>query len=604
MAFAIGLRFDASVAGYLALPSFAAAIFSGAVKPDRYANRVRACVMVFFLTISAFVFVVNYLFINEFSDNFNHWVFGAVYDDFPAVVKSMWKEYRLFLFFSTAIVLLSGLSYGGVRFLRQGFTSKAFIQNDFRTPAVKILTTVALIFVFVIFVRGSVGSRPVQLKDAAVTRDEFLNKLILNPYFAFKYAVQQHQKLTHAKGIEEYLPDGDIQTAAKLFFNTPNMLPSLDDYMKKSAKGSSGVRPRHIFFIVMESLDSWSLLEQYLSFDLLPNVKKLGKQGILVTSFLPASSSTMTSLAAIITGLPDAGVYTNFQPSARKPFPTSLAPQFENLGYTTHLFYGGYLSWQKIGDFCKAQGFDRIFGGGQMGKWQNREWGVGDDILFQFILDTLTDETPTFNLILTTSYHSPYDLPVYQEGFPYQTIPKDLEALYDKDVPLSVFGHLWYTDKLLGEFIRKTENKLPGTVFAITGDHWSRKHIRAKPSLYEQASVPLALYGRGIIKPADAVLAGSHLDIMPTLIELSAPKDFSYFSMGTDLFDSSRRNLGFGKNLVITEGYIIDGGGEMQRLPFAGRHLDEPGKDPLSKLLNSYQGIAWWRIMKGTAAIF
>jgi phosphoglycerol transferase MdoB-like AlkP superfamily enzyme len=601
MAFAIGLRFDASVGGYLALPSFAAAIFSGAAESGRYANLTRAFVMVFFLTISAVVFVVNYLFINEFSDNFNHWVFGAVYDDFPAVAKSMWKEYRLILFFSTALVLLTGLSYAGVRFLRQGFASKAFTQNHFRTPAVKILITVALLFIFVAFLRGSVGSRPIQLKDAAVTRDEFLNKLILNPYFAFKYAVQQQQKLTNAKGIKEYLPDGDIQSAARMFFNTSDALPTIDDYMKKSAGGVNGTRPRHIFLIVMESLDSWSLLEKYRSFDLLPNIKKFGKEGILITSFLPASSSTMTSLAAIVTGLPDAGVFTNYQPLARDPFPTSLAPQFSRLGYKTNLFYGGYLSWQKIGDFCKAQGFEQIFGGGQMGPWQNREWGVSDDILFQFIHDTLNDQTPTFNLILTTSYHSPYDLPVYREGFPYQTIPEDLEPIYDGKVPLSVFGHLWYTDKLLGNFVRKIENTLPGCVFAVTGDHWSRKFLNQKPTLYEHSSVPLLLYGKDILSRVNMPekAAGSHLDIIPTLIELAAPAGFEYYSLGRNLLAENQIPIGFGIKWIMTPDFILDDKKNIVKLTMQNQALPADALENLLLLHRIYHGIGWWRIMKG-----
>jgi phosphoglycerol transferase MdoB-like AlkP superfamily enzyme len=601
MAFAIGLRFDAVIAGYIALPLFLPAIFSGIRTADNFADLCRNFFAVSFLTISAAVFVANYLFINEFNDNFNYWVFGAVHDDFFAVVKSMWKEYPLIAYFSIAIISLSVLSYVSVKFLDRPFASKAFIQKKLRIPALKILATVTLLFVFVVFIRGSVGSRPVQLKDAGVTKDEFLNKLILNPYHAFEYAVHQHHKLTHAKGIEQYLPDGDIQSAAKLFFNTPDALPTLDDYMKKSAKGANGPRPRHIFLIVMESLDSWSLLERYRSFDLLPNIKKLGKEGILITSFLPASSGTMTSLAAIITGLPDAGAYTNFQPLAQTPFPTSLAPQFKRLGYKTNLFYGGYLSWQKIGDFCKAQGFDQIFGGGQMGAWQNREWGVGDDILFQFILNALNDSAPTFNLVLTTSYHSPYDLPVYREGFPYQTIPKDLETLYDKNVPLSVFGHLWYTDKLVGNFIRKIENKLPGCVFAVTGDHWSRKFLNQKPTLYEHSSVPLLLYGRDILKHIQAPekIAGSHLDIVPTLIELAAPGGFEYYSMGKNLLAENFLPLSFGVKCIITPGFILDDKKNMEKLTIGNDTVPAASVERLLTLHRDYHGIGWWRIVNG-----
>lgn len=598
LALAIGFRFDAAVAGYMALPLIVPAIFSGAAFADKYTDHCRKFFVVFFLIISAAVFVINFLFINEFKDNFNHWIFGAVYDDVFAVARSMFKQYPLITYCSIAFVSFSVLSFASIKYLNHPFASKAFIQKKIQSPVLKVIATIALLFIFVVFIRGSIGSRPLQLKDAGVTKDDFLNKLILNPYFAFKYAVQQHQELTHATGIKEYLPDGNVQKAAQLFFNTKDVFPSLDDYMKKSANGAGSIRPRHIFLFVMESLDSWSLLEKYRSFDLLPNIKKLGEKGILVTSFLPASRGTMVSLAAIVTGLPDAGVYTNFQPSARKPFPTSLAPQFEKLGYKTNLFYGGYLSWEKIGDFCKAQGFDHIFGGGQMSAWQNREWGVEDDILYQFIQNSINDETPTFNLILTTSYHSPYDLPVYQEGFPYQAIPKEIEPLYDKKIPLSVFGHLWYTDKLLGDFINKIENKLPGCVFAVTGDHWSRQFINQKPNLYERSSVPLLLYGKDIIKhiKAPEKIAGSHLDIAPTLIELAAPKGFEYYSMGKNLLAENLHPPSFGVAWTITPGFILEG---QNIMAIGNSPIPAPSVERLLSLHRAYHGIGWWRIMKG-----
>jgi phosphoglycerol transferase MdoB-like AlkP superfamily enzyme len=601
LTFANGLRFDLSIGGYAALPSFLLGIFSGISGLDRVAGQCRRFLAIFFLTVSAAVFVVNYLFIREFNDNFNQWVFGAVYDDFFAVIKSMNKEHPLFVWFFIAFASLAGLSWAGIKFLSRPFVSKKTIQTRFPTPIAKTLITAALLIVFVVFIRGSVGTRPVQLKDAGVTRDEFLNKLIVNPYYAFKYALQQHRKLTHAKGIRHYLPDGNIRGAAKLFFNTHLDLPSLDEYMKKTAKGCPGSRPRHIFFIVMESLDSWSLLEKYRSFDLLPNLKQLGNRGLLITSFLPASSGTMTSLAAIVTGLADAGVFTNYQPSALKPFPTSVAPQFKALGYTTNLFYGGYLSWQKIGDFCKAQGFDQIYGGGQMGPWQNREWGVGDDILFKFILEKLNDAEPSFNLILTTSYHSPYDLPVVEEGFPYRNMPKELESLYDGDVPLTVFGHLWYTDKLLGRFVEGIENKLPGSLFAVTGDHWSRKYLNQKPSLYERSSVPLLLYGKDTLPKAllPVKMAGSHIDIAPTLIELAAPAGFEYHSMGENLLNTDHSPAGFGVAWAITPDFILDLNNNFEKLAGPNLAVSEKHIEKLASLHRAAQGLAWWRIMKG-----
>lgn len=596
----VGLRFDVVVAAVMTIPSLLLSILSSFANVGTHADRTRIIISIFFLSVSSVVFIVNYIFINEFHDNFNHWIFGIIYDDFLAVVKSMRKDYPLILYFFISFSLLSIASYLTANFLRHPFINNDQIRKLSSSYIYKITITVIAVSAFIVFFRGSIGNRPVQLKDAAVTKDEFLNKMIPNPYFAIKFALDENKRLTSAAGISKYLPSGDINNAVEIFFNTPQHLATIDDYMKKSAKGHAGATPRHIFFIVMESLDSWSLLEKYQSFNLLPNIKKFGKQGALLTSFLPAADGTMPSFTAIVTGLPEVGVHTSIQYSSMKPYETSIAPQFKKLGFKTNLFYGGYLSWQKIGDFCKLQGFDHVYGGSQMGPWKNREWGVNDDALYQFIHENIKDDEPTFNLILTTSYHSPYDLPVYREGFPYQSIPKDLENVYDnRNVPLSVFGHLWYSDKMLGDFISNIEKELPGCLFAVTGDHWSKKHISTTPSLYEKTSVPLLLYGNGVVPSPSMQTAGSHLDIMPTLIEMSAPPGFVYHSIGVDLFSADRRNVGFGKDCLIAGDYIMDSQGKKEWLPFAAHDSVNDATGETLQLFKSYQGIGWWRIMKG-----
>jgi hypothetical protein len=49
------------------------------------------------------------------------------------------------------------------------------------------------------------------MKDAAVTRDPFLNKLVMNPYAAFRYAIKHHRMLTNSRGLRLILPDGDVR---------------------------------------------------------------------------------------------------------------------------------------------------------------------------------------------------------------------------------------------------------------------------------------------------------------------------------------------------------------------------------------------------------
>ena len=106
---------------------------------------------------------------------------------------------------------------------------------------------------------------------------------------------------------------------------------------------------------------------------------------------------------------------------------------------------------------------------------------------------------------------------------------------------INELGHLWYGDKAIGEFVLKAKDKYKDGVFTFTGDHFGRKFINHKPNLYEKSSVPFIMYGKNIPKEISEV-PGSHIDIMPTLIEMVAPKDFKYYSFGTSLLSRDKKD--------------------------------------------------------------
>ncbi|SCX77741.1 LTA synthase family protein [Desulfoluna spongiiphila] len=599
LAFFSGLRFDGRVSALILIPTFLVSILCAFVDLKAVAAVVRAWMARIGLLMNAIVFSVNFMFVTEYKDTFNQWVFGAVYDDFGAVVKSAWTTYPV-----VTIVAVAALFYvAALKLALASIKTPIFPETWFsflgKSLPLKVVTMVCMLGIVTFCARGSVVSRPVQLKDASVTRDSFVNRMVLNPWSALRYTLKHHKKVASAAGLESILSGGDIEGAVETLFGAASG-GSLDNTMARTSRGAAAVRPKHIFYFVMESMDSWSTLERYRSLDLMPEMARLGREGLQVRSFISAGSGTMVSLSAIMTGLPDVGVITNYQPAAQTPFPTSMAPQFKALGYKANLFYGGYLSWQRLEDFALNQGFDACYGGNHMGDWlEGNEWGVDDGDLFDFILKQLDKETPSFNLILSTSYHPPYDLDVYGKGFPLKDIPAELKEVYDGKIPLGTFGHLWYSDHELGRFVREAEKRFPKALFAVTGDHWSRKFLNEHPTLYESRSVPFVLYGKevldGVSMPSQ--VAGSHLDIMPTLLDLAAPEGSAYHSLGTSMLDPHRRQVGIGRGMMVTPGFMISGN-RVERLPYA-EEAEAPDSSEVSRLVQSWRALGWWRIMKG-----
>jgi phosphoglycerol transferase MdoB-like AlkP superfamily enzyme len=602
-----GLRFDSVITTYILLIPFLFSIIAGFVNTSQLATKVRKILGTVGVVLSTVICVTNFSYFKEFGDQFDHFIFGLIYDDLGATVTTIWKEYHV-IPNVIAMTMIVAAALKIMRLLiRHPFIAPQSLYRLAPTLVPKIIAVMIIAALFAMGIRGSLGRRPVQPRDVAITKDEFLNKTVLNPFMALNYAVKGHLELTKVKGFKVFLPDGGVRNAAQTFFATQEAYDDLDRYMLRYAKGANHNAPRHIFLIMGEGYSAWPLMKKYEALGLAEGVKQLLQNGLSVEKFVPASGGTMSSLAAIMTGLPDAGVKTNYQKSARTTYPTSIAKIFKQLGYRTRFFYGGYLSWHKVGDFCRSQGFDEIYGGGHIGSWaSSNEWGVDDEYLFDFVLKSADDDRPSFNLILTTTNHPPYDIDVRAKGFKLREIPDELKAALAADIDFIELGHYWYADRSIENFALRVEKELKRPLVVITGDHaWRRgKEIIKRPDLYEKTAVPLVFYGRdvldGITLPPEAT--GSHIDIDTTLIELAAPQGFQYHALGKNILDPDPRRLGIGGNVIIGPNFIFDLEGSRKVYALPGRELprDRPDVKQMIGLYNDLHGIAWWRIMRGS----
>ena len=169
---------------------------------------------------------------------------------------------------------------------------------------------------------------------------------------------------------------------------------------------------------------------------------------------------------------------------------------------------------------------------------------------------------------------------------------------------MRVLGHLWYSDKSVGDFVSAGDRELERPIFAITGDHYSRKqYVSARPThtLFEELAVPLIIYGPKALEKIQppATLAGSHLDVLPTLINLAAPSSFVYHAFGHDLFDKSQSQVGFGTNTVIGPNFILKINDPAHVEDLHGGPAADVDGETLSLRYRQLHALGWWRAMKG-----
>ena len=536
-----GFRFDTMVASYFIITPLLATLIISIFNKIRFARILRKIFQYLFILLSPLICVITINYYHEYNNQFNHFLFLGLYDDLNAVLRTIIADFSLFL----NLFIISFIYYLLYKLLKYT-EDKALIYSyliQLKGRIMKPLFVLLCLILFTLSIRGSIEKRPIMRKWAYVTNDDFLNKTIINPYKSLLYAIEDFNELNmpHDKN-----PFG---STSKLWEEE-----TVCDNIKKTAKGAFIKKPQQIFLVVMESYDAWPLEKKYLPFELSRNLSEIANNGIYFNNFLPASESTMNSVSSIITSIPYSGVSQSQLGAINPTYCSSIFNQIEKLGYTTNLFYGGLLSWGNINNLFDNQGVDNKYSAVERGgKTESGIWGIEDEYLFKLATQTIDTSTFSFNLILTTSYHPPYSIDVIKKGFPenyLDNLPKEILKYYDGSMSLKELGHLWYSDKCIGDFVRDAQLKFPNALFCFTGDHYARRFINARPNLLETSSVPFIIYGNSI---TDSVCdnPGSHIDILPTLIEMIAPEGFTYFSFGESLFNT--KVMGIGKLRSITK---------------------------------------------------
>ncbi len=597
-----GLRFDLRTAIGLVAPLLLLSALCAAFDLTRGLARLRRWYAALFTGVTVIVLMFDVGYFQEYDDQFNAYALGILTDDLVAIAKTIWHGYPMHLLLPLMGGLAAVAGWAAARVLRRDTS-----PLERRLAALKTGPRVVLPFALAgLLTVGFIGKldRALVRRDAWVGADVFLNKIVLNPYQRLYYAVKEHVQVVRGNAVDRFIRDGDVTAAAMRHFALSTPPRDLDAAARQVAPGSeSGTKPHTIFFVMMESYSSWTLSEKYRVLGLSEGLRAVAEKGLYLPRVLSSGHLTIWTLNYLLTGLPDAGMAVNYHPATRTPFPTSLAPQFSRLGYRTRFLTGSLLSWQWIGEYAKNQGFEEVVGGASMGAKVVTDWGVPDKELFEYAQAHLDCSAPSFNFVLTTSNHAPFD--VKDTGSPLTALPPQLaqEALEPVDFP--ALGHHWYADRHLKTFVDVMERRCPGSLFVITGDHTARVYAATHPTVEETLAVPLVLYGPSVLGELrfPPTPAASHHDLLPTVMHLAAPKGFEFYSWGRDLFVPAPDAVALGRNAALTPTAAVDfgippGGKSKPRVqgPLTGDEVDQ-----LQRRVEDLYGLSVYRVRRGAA---
>ncbi|MCA6072919.1 MAG: sulfatase-like hydrolase/transferase [Endomicrobium sp.] len=560
-AFYMGCRFDLSVIAWInVLPALLFCllfVIGGQSLFKRLITFLKYYYTVFIGILLA-LFCIDFYFYAYFQDHLNVLVFGFIEDDTIALIKTFYENYNLLLIGFWIVVF----------FVIIFFISKIvlkFKDYNLRFPNifVRILLSIALAFSIFLMIRGSVGLHPIGVYSD-ISSNAFLNQVAINCVFNLGKAIEYKIEASKLKNIETGYENNIRQAFADFLGKDVGMIseekPEESLVFKTSVnKKIENLKP-NVILIVMESFSDYLIKYNSEKFNVLGSLKKHFDEDTIFHNFSSAGTITIEAIEAMFLNIRTRPNPINLSVSkyAYKQYQFAGLVPYKQSGYETSFIYGGCTSWRNIGTFALNSGFDNALNCGMIKKDSpGGPWGVYDEYLFDLAFEVLSQsDNNKFIYILTTTNHPPYGLPN-----DYKILPLEIPDSLKRNISISNikkaqkrFATYQYSNEMLGRFISKIKNSKYGdnTIIAVTGDHTSRTY--RIENFLDSICVPFYLYIPKTIKSVNinTDVFGSHLDIMPTLYNLSL-SNAEYMSEGTDLLSKNAVN-----NTISYESWLID----------------------------------------------
>ena len=324
----------------------------------------------------------------------------------------------------------------------------------------------------------------------------------------------------------------------------PSELP--EAAFQRTAAGAKIAKPSRIFFIVVESYSEMPLDPLYADYHIMDGAKafRADPHTVSLSHFLPAGMVSRPAIVGLMTGIFDARLQLNEREIFWHGGPVlSLPQQMKRLGYTSIYWYGGNATNGNFDKYAPGIGFSKVMSATEFcSPDAPRTWvGVYDHIFLEEAAKRIEamDDAPRLHFIYTTTNHGPYTVPVEAFGYDADKVMPDIPKVVRKDrARQKELGTYWYTDRTVTRFIERMRADYPDALFIVTGDH---SHMPIRPgatlsrqdvSLHETYCTSFAMHHCEIDQSLFRGNAlGSHMHILPTLMELIAPKGFSYASL-------------------------------------------------------------------------
>lgn len=288
----------------------------------------------------------------------------------------------------------------------------------------------------------------------------------------------------------------------------------------------------NVVFIIAEGLSSRFSGEDARFGSMTPFLDSLSKKSLYWPNMLSITDRTHGIFAASLAGLSHGFERGFLNYTGKKPSYISLPRILKKQGYSLNFIYGGWSYFDNYHSFLKQNAFDSIVNEDYIQKYFNLKrsssenefsWGIHDhatvDAYFQF-MNSHKSPSPYFNIYLTLSLHTPYDIP--KKSFYIEKSKKALPHISTEffEANKDVISTVYYADHSLQRFFKEYSKRedFKETIFVIMGDHSVKAmDLHSELGTYH---VPFILYSPKIKKPQKFNEIISHWDFPAILFDV------------------------------------------------------------------------------------
>ena len=301
-------------------------------------------------------------------------------------------------------------------------------------------------------------------------------------------------------------------------------------------QGSATATPPNVVVLVMESLSLGYMGEINGVPGYTPFLDELTHRSLFFPNAWANAMRSMEGIPAVIGGVPALGKEPLLGSSYAATQFAGLGTVLAQRGYDLAFFHAANRGSMYLDQFAARAGFTHYYAREDYPnpKDDDGAWGTFDEPYFQHVAQRIEQMRQPFGVVVfSLTAHHPFKVPPeLADQFP--------------DGPLPILKTIAYSDYALRRFFATVQTRpwFANTLFVITGDHGFLPYLPKYDNDLGRWRVPLILYQPGRTWPkADLRQPVAQIDIVPTIADLIGAPQGAHNLLAKSAFEPGERTV-------------------------------------------------------------